>query len=455
MMKVEVRDVEKSQKELNVEVPIEKFNEIYDEELKKLVPTVKIPGFRKGKAPKSIVEREYSHKVRVDALEKVINKSVFEAITSEGIAPLNTPNVTDVNFEEDKPISFKVFVDVFPEVNIEKYKGYTFEKEKHIIKEKDVDDALEKLLENNTSFEPAEDKSVEKGDMVVIDFKGTIDGEPFEGGSASDYSIVVGSNTFLTEFEDGLVGMKSGDTKNIEVQFPDNYSSDLAGKMANFEVTVKEVKQKVVPELNDEFAKDVDENCETLDDLRKIIKEDLEKEVEQIAKEQLYDKIIGKLIEENPFDVPETIIDEQAGRLADQAFQQYMHMYGVNPEQLGLTKGQMKEDFRERAELQVKSAIILNKLAEIGEISVSDEDLEEKIKEIAGILKKDVEEYKKELERQGGKEGLRNNILTDKIFDFLSEHNEIIVKEIDPDEVAAKEKQSDSNEEKKDNFGDE
>lgn len=454
-MKVEVKDAEKSQKELNVEVPIEKFNEIYDEELKKLVPTVKIPGFRKGKAPKSIVEREYSHKVRVDALEKVINKSVYEAITSEGIIPLNTPNVTDVNFEEDKPISFKVFVDVFPEVNVEKYKGYTFEKEKHIIKEKDVDDALDKLIENNTSFEPAEDKSVEKGDMVVIDFNGTIDGEPFEGGSASDYSIVVGSNTFLVEFEDGLVGMKAGDTKNIEVRFPDNYSSDLAGKMANFAVTVKEVKQKIVPELNDEFAKDVDDNCETLDDLRKIIKEDLEKEVEQIAKEQLYDKIIEKLIEENPFDVPETIIGEQAGRLADQAFQQYMHMYGVNPEQLGLTKEQMKEDFRERAELQVKSAIVLNKLAEIGEISVSDEELEEKIKEIAGKLKRDVEEYKKDLGRQGGKEGLRNNILTDKIFDFLSEHNEIIVKEIDPDEVAAKETQSDSNEEKKDNLGDE
>jgi trigger factor len=299
---------------------------------------------------------------------------------------------------------------------------------------------------------------VEKDDMVVIDFKGTVDGEPFEGGSANDYSIVVGSNTFLAEFEDGLVGMKSGDTKNIEVQFPDNYVPELAGKKANFEVTVKEVKQKVVPELNDEFAKDVDENCETLEDLRKVIKDDLEEEAEQIAKEQLYDKIIEKLVEENPFDVPETIVSEQAGRLADQAFQQYRYMYGVNPEQIGLNKEQMKEEFKERAELQVKSAIILNKLAEIEEISVSDEEIEEKIKELAGKLKKDVEEYKKELEQQGGKEGLRNNILTDKIFDFLGEHNEITVKEVDPDEIAAKEQenaQEAAGEEKTDNPGDE
>ncbi|WP_273264541.1 trigger factor [Flexistipes sinusarabici] len=439
-MKVEVKDVENSQKELTVEVPAEKYNERFEAEVKKLAPTVKIPGFRKGKAPKNIIIREHNHKLRVNALENLINDSVYEAITSEGINPLNTPVIKDVNFEENEPIKFKVYVDVFPEVNIENYKGYSFEKEIAEVRENDVEKVLEDLREKNSSFEPVEDKAVEKDDMVVIDFVGTIDGEKFEGGSANDYSIVVGSNTFLEDFEDGLIGMKPGETKNIKVTFPENYAKDLAGKEANFEVTLKEVKQKDVPELNDDFAKDIDENCETLDDLKKLVREDLEKEAAQMAKDRLYDKIIEKLIEENPFEVPETIVDEQAGRLADQTLQQYMYMYGVNPEQLGLNKDNIKDEFKARAATQVKSAIILNKLAEMHSIEVSEEEMENKIKELAEEMKKDVEEYKKEIEQQGGKESLKNNIMTDKIFDFLGEHNEIAEKYVDPDELAEKQK---------------
>jgi len=450
-MKVEVKDVENSQKELTVEVPAEKYNEKFEAEVKKLAPTVKIPGFREGKAPKNVIIREHNHKLKANALEQLVNDSVYEAITSEGINPLSTPVVKDVNFEENEPIKFKVYVDVFPEVNVENYKGYSFEKEIAEVREKDVENVLEDLREKNSSFEPVDDKAVEKDDMVVIDFVGTIDGEKFEGGSANDYSIVVGSGTFLEDFEEGLVGMKPGETKNIEVTFPENYAKDLAGKDANFEVTVKEVKQKDVPELNDDFAKDVDENCETLDDLKKLVREDLEKEAKQMAKDRMYDKIIEKLIEENPFEVPDTIVDEQAGRLADQTLQQYMYMYGVNPEQLGLNKDNIKGEFKGRAATQVKSAIILNKLAELNNIEVSEEEIESKIEELAEEMKKDVEEYKKEIEQQGGKESLSNNIMTDKIFGFLGEHNEITEKYVDPDELAEKQKAEETAEQEEEN----
>ncbi|KAA0258635.1 trigger factor [Deferribacter autotrophicus] len=445
-MKVEVKNAEKSQKELSIEIPVEKYNEAFEAEYRKIAPTVNIPGFRKGKAPKSVVLKQFKHRISVNALEKVINESIVQALSEHKINPLNSPDVRDVNFEEGEPITFKVYVDVFPEYDVEKYEGYEFVKEKDEVADEDVDKVLEKLRMQNISYEPADDAEVQDGDMVVIDFEGFIDGEPFDGGSAKDYSFVVGSKTLLEEFEKGIIGHKKGDEFEVEVTFPEDYfEKSLAGKKAVFKISVKEVKRKVEPELNDDFAKDVDEECETLEDLKAKVRKDLEEETEQIAKENLYDKIIEKLIEENPFDVPDTLVRDQAERLATQTLQQYQYMYGVNPDQLGLNKDKLIEEYWNLAEKQIKSALILNKIAEKEKIEVTDEEVDKKIEELANKLKRNVDEYKKELERFGGINNLKNNILTDKIFEFLFSKNKI------EEKIITKEEREKMNKEKEEN----
>ncbi|MGA1846170.1 trigger factor [Deferribacter abyssi] len=445
-MKVEVKNAEKSQKELSIEIPVEKYNEAFEAEYRKIAPTVNIPGFRKGKAPKSVVLKQFKHRISVNALEKVINESIIQALSEHKINPLNTPDVRDVNFEEGEPITFKVYVDVFPEYDVIKYEGYEFVKEKDEVIEEDVDKVLEKLRMQNISYEPADDAEVQDGDMVVIDFEGFIDEEPFEGGNAKDYSFIIGSKTLLEEFEKGIIGHKKGDEFEIEVTFPENYfEKSLAGKKAVFKINIKEVKKKIEPELNDDFAKDVDEECNTIEDLRVKVRRDLEEEVEQIAKENLYDKVIEKLIEENPFDVPDTLIKEQAERLATQTMQQYQYMYGVNPDQLGLNKEKLVEEYWNLAEKQIKSALILNKIAEKEKIEVTDEEVDKKIEELASKLKKNVDEYKKELERFGGINNLKNNILTDKIFDFIFSKNKI------EEKIVTKEERDKINKEKNEN----
>lgn len=432
-MKVTVNDAEKSQKELSVEIPYAKYEELFEQEYNKIKPNVKIPGFRQGKAPRDLIIKEYKHRISVNALEKLVNDTVQQSIISNNITPLNTPSVKDVKFEEGEPITFKIYVDVYPEVKVEKYKGYDFVKEIEEVKQEDINNVLEQIRQKNTSFEPAEDGyAIQNGDMAVIDFVGKVDGEVFAGGSATDQSIVVGSNTFLKDFEDGVIGMKKGETKAVDVQFPDNYhEKSLAGKVATFDITVKEVKKKSVPEINDDFAKDVDEDCETLEDLKKKVEEDLKQEVDMIAKEKLYDDILKKLIEENPFEIPESMVEEQAYRLADQTLQQYQYMYGVSPEALGLDRKSVAESMKDRAEFQIKGALILNKIAETESIKVEEADVDAKIREVAEKMKKDFEEYKKELVGRKVLSNVENNVLTEKIFDFLIKENKVEEKIVD------------------------
>lgn len=426
-MKVTVNDAEKSQKELLVEIPYEKYEEAFEDEYNKIKPSVKVPGFRQGKAPRELVIKNYKHKISVNALEKLVNNSVQESIAQNNISPLSTPYVKDVKFEEGEPITFKILVDVYPEVKVEKYKGFEFVKEVEDLKQEDIDKVIEQIREKNSSFEITEDDyAVADGDMAVIDFVGKIDGVEFPGGSATDQSIVVGSNTFLKDFEDGVLGMKKGEIKSVEVKFPENYhEKSLAGKTAIFDITVKEVKRKSVPELNDDFAKDVDEDCETLEDLRKKVEEDLKYEVDMIAKEKLYDDILKKLIDENPFEIPQSMIDDQAFRLANQTLQQYQYMYGVSPEVLGLNLEKVADTMKERAEFQIKGALILNKIAELESIKVEQADIDEKIKEVAVKMKKDFEEYKKELAERKVIGNIENNVLTEKIFNFLQKENKV------------------------------
>lgn len=425
-MKVQVNDAEHSQKELAFELPYEVFEKAADRELDKILPEVKIPGFRPGKAPKDIVKKQYAHKIKANAVERVINDAIQEGLTVNGVRPLSQANVKDVVFEENKPITFKALVDVFPTMKIGKYKDFDFERKIVEITGKDVDGALEAIRERQMTYEPVKDRdTVKNGDVAVIDFVGKMDGTPFQGGSAENFSLNIGSGQFIPGFEDGVVGMKTGETRDIEVTFPADYGqADLASKPAVFTVTVHEIKEKVSPKLDDEFAKDVNPNCETLDQLKETLKKGLKAEADGSTKFETFGAMLGKIVDENPFDVPYSFVKEQAERLAYNSMTQFYQM-GLDPEKVGINFEMMVQRHIGQAAQQVKQALVINELARIENITVEDADVDKFLAYHADIQNRSVEDLKKELEANQQLEGIKNDVLGDKVFEYLLSVNKI------------------------------
>lgn len=440
-MKVTVADGEKSQKVMDIEVPVETYKSVFDAEFAKVAKTIKVQGFREGKAPKDIVMKEKGHVIRVQALELVVNESVKNAIDENEIRAMGQPEVKDVKFEDDDtPITFKVYVDVFPTYDVTKYKGFEFTKEMNEVADEDLDNVLENLRGQKAVFEPVEEEGVEvaMGDQAMMDFEGSMNGEIIPNACAKDFALEIGSGQFVPGFEDQCVGIKKGETKDIVVTFPEQYQEpSMAGQPVNFKVTINEVKRKSTPELDDDFAKDVNEKYETLADLKEDIKKDLLMEAEEMAKDAIYNQMLDKLIEENPFDVPAVMVKEQADRLVEQQLRQYS-MYGMDPAQLGIDKDALAEQSFPVAEKQVKSALIINKIGDNEEINPTEDDLEKALDEFAEKYDKTKDELKKELEQYGGMASFQNTVFTNMVYDVLMAENKVEEKIITKAERDAK-----------------
>jgi trigger factor len=440
-MKVSVADKEKSQKELSVEIPAESYKEVFEAEFGKVAKTVKVAGFREGKAPRDVVMKEKGHQIRVYALEKVINDAVRDAIEKNEIRAMGQPEVKDVKFEDDnEPITFKVYVDVFPTFEVESYKGFEFTKEVNEVSAEDVDTVIENIRGQKAAFEPVEgdDVVVENGNMVVLDFEGSMNDEVIPSACAKDYSLEIGSNTFVPGFEEQVVGLKKGEEKDITVTFPENYhEKSMAGQPIVFKIKINEVKTKALPELDDAFAQEVDEKYETFAQLKEEIEKDLKAESDEMAKDGLYNQILDKVIEENAFDIPMVMVKEQADRLVEQTLRQYS-MYGMTPEQLGINKDQLAEQNYPIAERQVKSALVINKIAEKEDIKPSEEDVNNALADYAAKYNKEVEDFKKELEQYGGLQSFENTVFTNLVYDFLVAENKVEEKVVTKAERDAK-----------------
>lgn len=441
-MKVQVNDAANSQKELTFELPYETFEKASELELTKIMPEVKIPGFRPGKAPKDVVKKQYSHKIKAQAIERAINDALKEGLTANNINPLSQPSVSDVKFEDNEPITFKARVDVFPEIKLEKYSGFETEKPEIKISDKDIEATLASLQEQNVSFEPAKSrKSAKKDDMAIINFVGKIDDIPFPGGSAENFSLRLGSGQFIPGFEDGVEGMKIGETKDIQVSFPEDYNQkDLAGKPAVFTVTLNEIKEKVMPKLDDDFAKDVNEKFATLADLKENLRKGMQAECDNSARFEAFNDLLNMVLKENSFDVPFAFVKEQSERLAYNSMNQFYQM-GINPEQVGINFEMMVQRHIPQAQQQVKQALIINEIAKKENITVEDADIDKFIAFHADLQNRTVEELKKELEKNHQLESIRNDVLGDKVYDFLATINTIKTKKMTKEEYE-KEKQA-------------
>ena len=422
-MKIEVKDLEKSKKELSINVPQGNFNETYEKKLQAIKQTAKIPGFRQGMAPDNLVKKYYHNKVMTEALEKVINEAITTALKEQSINPLNMPLVKDVKFEDDSSISFKVLVDVYPQFDVVKYKDFEFIEEIKEIKDKDVEEELKALQLRAATYNPkVENAEAAPNDLLIVDIVEDIDGDIEE---SKDFTFVVDNNDFHKDFNEQVKGMKKGDSKEFIIEYPiDHPDKRFAGKKVKYTVTVKEIKERILPDLNDDLAKEVGENFETLDELKKNIFEKLEQNSKTRSKNELTEKILKKIIDENPFDIPESMIIKQAEVMAKQLMDNYKQIYGeevVN--QFPMDK--IVEDMKLRAEFQIKAALVINKITEKEHITVSDEEVEIKLKEYAEKMKTEYDKLKELWTKNGVIQSLKDNILIDKAHEFLVAVNKI------------------------------
>ncbi len=427
---------------LEVEVPKEEVNDALDKAYRKVVKKIDIPGFRKGKVPRKVLENRFGPEVLYeDTLEILVDPAYAKAVEECDFEPIDQPEFELVQIEQDKPLIFKVTVDVKPEVELGEYKGVTVAHVPEVITDEDVDRYLDSLSQQHARLVTQEDAEVQEKDMAVIDFKGMIDGEPFEGGEGENYSLEIGSGTFIPGFEEQLIGVGIGDEKEVNVTFPEDYQvDDLAGKEAVFHVKVNEIKRPELPELNDEFIQELTEEFSTLEAFRADVEKKLKENQERKDKVELESKVIEKVAEENPVEVPEVLVKREIENMLGE-FEYYLRMQGLSLEQYGnLVEGgieKLREERRDDAEKRARANLVLDAIIKKEEIIASMKEIDAKIKEISQDQDVDPEEVKEQFARQGRLDMIAHEIRYRKVIDLLVENANIVdkVEEVPEDEV--------------------
>ena len=413
---------------LNVEVDVEKVSDAMDKAYKKVRKDVKVPGFRKGRVPRRILEARFGKEVLYkDALDILLPQAYGDAIDEAGIDPIDQPDIEDVHIEKDEPCTFTAKVQVKPEVELGEYTGLDVEKEEVEVSDEDVERELNTLQQRHTQLQAVDREEVKDGDYAIIDFEGFMDGEPFEGGSGEEYALEIGSGTFIPGFEDQLVGVKVGEEVEIDVTFPEDYNAEhLAGQPVTFKVTVNEIKEKQVPELDDEFAKEASE-FETLDEL----KEDIINRLKEQASEQINRKFENELVDaaasNAEIDVPEVMIDSELDQMF-QSMSMNLQQQGIPLdkylEYTGSSVEDWKDENRENAEKRVRGNLTLEAIAEKEGITITDEELDNRIAEMAEQNDQEPEQFKQFLMLQGTLDNLSKGMKMEKVIEFLAEKNE-------------------------------
>ena len=420
-MDIKVENTEsKNEVKLNFEIEAEKFEDAMKKVYTKNAKYFNIPGFRKGKAPMAIVEKYYGTEIFYeDAFNELVPEIYDEAIKSNNIEAVSRPDIDIKQMEKGKNLIFTAKVQTKPEVKLRKYKGIEIKKIEYNVSDKDVEEELNLMAEKNARLVTIEDRPVQKDDIAVIDFEGFLDGKPFEGGKAENHELTIGSNTFIPGFEDQVIGMKVDEEKDLNLKFPDEYfSKDLAGKDVVFKVKVNEIKKKELPKIDDEFAKDVSE-FDTLEELKNSIKEKLEnqnKERERIEKE---DATIEAVSEKAEVDIPSGMIETEVDNMMKDIEQRLMYQ-GLTLKQYteltGKKETDIRKDFEEQANKNVKYRLVLEAVVKAENIDVDDKELEDRLKEMAKNYGQKEEEL---LNNENVKKYTRDNMKVEKAIEFL------------------------------------
>ena len=421
-MSVQVEKLEKNMAKLTVEVSAEDFKAAIKKAFNKNKNRFAIPGFRKGKAPQAMIEKMYGEGVFYeDAADEAINASYAEAMKESGLDIVSRPEVTIEKIGKDEPFVYSALVAVKPEVTLGQYKGVEVEKADASVSAEDVEAELKKVQEQNARLLTVEDRGVEDGDQTVIDFEGFVDGKGFEGGKAEDYPLTIGSHSFIDTFEEQLIGKKIGEECEVNVTFPTEYhAADLAGKPATFNVTVKEIKVKELPELNDEFASEVSE-FDTLDEYKKDVEKKLAEKKEIEANSKNEDAVVAKVVENASMEIPDKMIDAQAENMV-QDMARRMQSQGLSLDMYlkytGMTVEQMKEQARPDAEKRIRTRLVLEAVAKAENIQISDEKVDEEVAKMAEAYKMEVEKLKSYISESDVKQ-MKEDLAVQQAVDLL------------------------------------
>ncbi|EEG49817.1 trigger factor [Blautia hydrogenotrophica DSM 10507] len=390
-MSLQVEKMEKNMAKLTIEVSAEELEKAIQGAYLKNKNKITLPGFRKGKAPRKMIEKMYGTGVFLeDAANALIPTAYSDALQECDLEIVSQPEIDVTQLEAGKPFIFTAEVAVKPEVTLGEYKGVEIKKIEVEVTEEEIEAELKKEQENNSRTIVVEDRAVESGDIATIDFEGFVDGTPFEGGKGTDYPLTIGSNTFIPGFEDQLIGANTGDKLDVNVTFPEEYQAkDLAGKAAVFKCEIKKIEKKELPELDDEFAKDVSE-FDTLDEYKADIKKNLTEKKEADAKRQKEDEAVDKAVENASMEIPEAMIKTQVNQMVDD-FSRRMQAQGLSMEQYfqftGMTIDKLMEEMKPQALKRIQTRLVLEKIAEVENIQPSEERVEEEIGKMAEMYK--------------------------------------------------------------------
>jgi trigger factor len=425
-MQIDVETLSPIKRKINFQIPAQQVSAEIDKAYAEIRKHAAIKGFRKGKVPMGLIEKHYGEKMAEDVVKQLVNETYFKALSEHRIDPVSYPQIESDQLKPGESFSYSATVEVFPEITVKDYLGLEVVKEQLVADDSAVAARLKEMQDSLSQLAPAPvGHAAALGDFVVFDFLGTLDGVPFDGGAAEDFQLELGSGRFIPGFEEQLIGMDAGSQGVVKVTFPEGYGAEnLAGKPAEFAVTIKEIKVKELPELNDDFAKEFGE-FETLAELKQKLGELQQAQEERRVETELRERVIKALVEKHELEVPEVMVDRQVAMMLENS-KQRLASQRLSLEMMGLTDEGYKIQFRDVAREQVKGSLLLEAVAEAEKLEVTDADIEQQVAEIAAGTKQDPAKVANLYQtNQRAKENLIAQLREDKAIRFLLDHAKV------------------------------
>ena len=424
-MKANVEEISSIKKKLSIEIPVDHVTKEVDSFYGELRKKAKIKGFRPGKVPRNILERHFKDYAKGEVIQKLIQDTYPTALSETNLHPVSPPVIDPGELENGKSFQYTAIIEIKPEIKMEGYLGLRIEGKKEGVKDEEVGERLRNLQNLHANLKTISGaRPIQTGDYVILDYEAKKDGKSLEEGKAIDFSVEVGGGQFIPVLEEKLIGLRPEEEKEIEVSLPEDYGyQKWAGKTISFYVKIKEIKEKILPPLDDEFAKDLGDYS-SLETLKAKLKEEIEKEKELLLDRQLKDQAVDQLLQANSFEVPESMVDEQAKNLVSNT-KLRLAAQGLALKNLSVSEEKLQEDYREMAKRQVRTFLILEKIASQEGISVTDDETEERLKEISERTHQKFDVVKRYYEKNGLIPELKAGVMTDKTLDFLLQKAEI------------------------------
>jgi trigger factor len=429
-MKIDIDELGPVQRKVRVELPAETVASEFSRAYKNLGQRVRVKGFRTGKIPRTVLQGIYGDEVKGEVRSHLVEESLGEVIKERGLQIVSRPEVEANELAEDGAFSFSAVFEIKPEIAIGNYLGLEVERVRLSVSDAQVEEALRRLQEGHARLEPVEGRDVvQKGDFAILDFEGAIDGKPFSGSKGENYLLEVGAGRALPQFEDAVVGLKTAERQTVQVNYPEDYpNKDIAGKPVDFSIVVREIKQKVLPALDDEFAKDHGE-CASLDELRSRIRTRLESELKHYQSEDLKEKLVSRLLEAHSFTIPVSMIERQTRYLMERYQNELAGQAGADAN-VAPRMEEARKTLETRAARQVQATLLVEKISQIEKIDVTDKDVQARVDNLARAAGDRAKTVREIYSRPDSRDELRAQLVFNRTLEFLLERAKI--KEVDP-----------------------